>query len=1079
MSLPRFSVTKPVPVNLLMMATIIAGVFALFIIRREFFPETTPDQAMVSLPYPGATPQEIEESMARKVEDALADLDEVERLTTTLSEGGGGILVEFRQGEDIFRAIREVENAVDALADLPDEAEEIRVTEFEPNLPAIMVTIYGDADEEVLKRAIRRVRDDLKKLPGMGDITISGVRDYEVRVDVDEAALLEYRISLPQVSDAIRSWMADVPGGTVRTNVGNINVRTLGVAERAEAIRQIVVRATPDGQVLRVGDIATVHEDFVDDQIERRFNGLPSVSLVVYKTGDQDAVEIAKMTRAYVAGRRGEPFDGSVLEDLFGSNRKTAWEMGFNHPDPVPGEITTHSDLARFIEDRLDLLGRNALQGAVLVFFTLLAFLNWRAAFWVMTGLVTALCGTLVMMTLTGITLNLLSMFGLIIVIGMLVDDAIVVTENIQSRYDRGETALQAAIRGTEQVAWPIVGIVTTTIVAFVPLVFVRGRIGDLLASLPIVVACALTVSLMETVLILPSHIGHSLVKRDKARPGRWANLMRRLEQRRDRIIHERILPAYERLLRVLLEYRYITTAVTIAVLIVSLGMVAGGRLEYVFLDESDAETIVVDVRMPIGTSLAETDRVMRQLEAAAAAQPEVLTISTNVGQSASVESGQIDTNATHVGQMFVELVPVELRDRESSLVIAAMREHHGIIDGPELLRYSEISGGPAGADITIQVMGEDMSEMERVVAAIKYALRQREGVYDIADDNYSSQRELQIRLHPHAAALGFNNDNVARQVRGALFGIDAHVFSANREDIDVRVRLDERSRRTLSTIENLWIISPTGQRVPLGEVADLIDGTGHATIRRIDRERAITVTADVAPHLSPETIMEDLQPELAKLAADNPAITIDFGGRQRDMSKAFASLPLGAGVALLLVYVILAWLFSSYVQPLIVMLAIPFGIIGVIWGHLFFGYRATFLSTIGLIALCGIVVNNSLILVQFFNEARTYGISVREALLQAGRQRFRPILMTSITTFLGLTPLMLEQSFQAKFLIPMAISIGFGLVSSTVLVLTMLPCFMMILDDIRRALYYLWHGLPCPEPAQPPPAAPAMMEAE
>lgn len=1071
MSLPRFGVTHPVPVNLLMAATIAAGIYSAFTLRREFFPESEPEQAMVTLPYPGATPQEIEESMARKVEDAIAELDEVERLETTISEGSGGVLVEFREGVNVDKAVDEVERAVDALTDLPAEAEEIRVTEFEPNLPVIMVTLYGQADEETLKTSIRRIRDDLKRLPGMGEIMLSGVREYEMRIDVSEAALLEHGISLPHVADAVRAWMQDVPGGTVRTGVGNINVRTMGVAERAEAIRQIVVKATPQGQSLRVGDIGTVREDFVDDLIERRFNGEPSVSLTCFKTGEQDAVQIAETVRAYAAGRMKQPFEPGPIERIGSSARRTAWEMGYNHPEALPGRLATHSDLARFIEGRLALLSRNAGQGAVLVFLTLLLFLNWRAAFWVMTGLLTALCGTIVVMSWLGVTLNLLTMFGLIIVIGMLVDDAIVVAENIQSRHDRGETSLHAAIKGAEQVFWPVVGTVTTTIVAFVPLTFVSGRIGDLLGALPLVVGCALAASLIESVLILPAHVGHSLVKRDKAQPGRWSGALRRFELARDGFIERRVLPGYERLMRVLLEYRYITSFATIAILIMSLGMVAGNRLPFVFLESSDAETVVIDVRMPIGTPLGQTRRVVQVIEGAARAQPEIQSISSVIGQQFNMETQLADVFASHIAQVFVELVPVEQRERESSQVIAAIRDGHGVLHEVESLRYSEIGGAGGGPDITIQVQGNDEPAVNGAVAEIKAMLKQRAGVYDIADDNYSNQREVRIALKPGAAALGFTVAEVARQVRGALYGLEAHVYSDRREDIEVRVRYDESSRHDLATIDNMWVIggelaiagNPNRQvvTVPLQEIAELSEAESYSTIRRIDRERAVTVTADTAPQVSPEEIMDDIQPQLDAVAAKYPGVELGVGGRQRDFAKAFASLPAGMLAALLMIYVILAWLFASYVQPLVVMLAIPFGIIGVIWGHIAFGYSATFLSLIGFIALCGIVVNNSLIFVQFFNAARREGLALREGLLRAGRQRLRPIVLTSLTTFLGLTPLMLEQSFQAKFLIPMAISISFGLLSSTILVLTMLPCFLVIVDDLKAAAHYLWYGLP------------------
>lgn len=1058
MSLPRFGVLKPVPVNLLMAATIIAGAWAAISITREFFPRTPPRIINVTLPYPGATPEEVEEGLAIKVEDAIANLDEVKQMRTTLAEGGGGITVELHMGVDTDEALREVERVVDSLRDLPAESETLQVIKFQPRLPVIMVTVSGDAGEAALKKAILEVRDDLTSLPGMGEVVVSGARRYEVRVDARYEALLEHGLSLPQVAAAVRAWMNEVPGGTVRTEAGNILVRTMGVPERAQAIRQIVVQSSPDGQALRVGDVATVSETFEDVEKYRRFNGKPSVSLIVFKVGDQDAVKMAKMVRAYVAGRKGEPYETRGFQALFDGPIRAAHQLGASSRHPLPGSIHSHSDLARFIEGRLDLLSRNAISGAILVFLTLLIFLNWRAALWVFTGLMTAVCGTLVLMVATGVTLNLLTMFGLIIVLGMLVDDAIVVAENIQTRHDRGETALQAAIGGAEQVLWPVCATVSTTIVAFLPLMFIRGQIGDLLGALPMVVTCALLMSLLESVLILPSHMGHTLAKRDRAKPSRWAGAFRAFERRRDRLIDNVIAPAFGRLLNLSLRFRYISASVALATLLVSIGLFAGGRVHFIFLGESDAETLVVDIRLPIGSPISETETVVRAIEQAAGAMPEVVSVSAIVGERQNVETGVTDVASSHLAQMYIELVPVEARDKQSSEVIAAIRAAtEGRVGAADSVRYSEISGGPGGADITIEVTGTQPREISAAADAIVDRLRRTPGVFDVADDEYTGQREIRFTLKPGAAALGFTNENVALQVRGALYGIDAHTFAADREDIDVRVRLDEAARRNLGVIENLWVISPTGAAVPLVEIADIEESSSYASIKRLDRRRVVTVTADCAPGLSPEEVMAGFSFE--EIQGQFPGVRILTGGRQRNFAEAFGSLPIGFAAALVMIYVILAWLFGSYVQPLAVMTAIPFGVIGVIWGHYLLGIELTFLSLIGFVALSGVVVNDSLILVEYYNHLRREGHPLREALVMAGVRRLRPIFLTTVTTVLGLTPLMLEQSFQARFLIPMAVAISFGLMSATVLILMVLPCLIVIIDDLAAAAHFLWHG--------------------
>jgi multidrug efflux pump subunit AcrB len=949
------------------------------------------------------------------------------------------------------------------MRDLPDEAEEITVAEFEPTIPVIRLSVYGDVDELSLKRTIRHIRDELRSLPGMGNVTLSGVRDYEIRVDIDSSALIEHAISLPQVTDTISAWMAEVPGGTVRGETGNVKVRTMGVEEQAAAIARIVLRATDDGQSLRVGDIAQINESFVDEQLIMRFNGAPAASVTSQKVGEQDIVNIAEMVRAYVKARNGMPFEPTLLErlDRYTSNRETAYALGLSSPTPLPPgtRVSYDFDYARFVEGRLDLLTRNALQGATLVFITLLLFLNWRAAMWVGAGLVIALCGTMVLMYWSDITLNLLTMFGMIVVLGLLVDDAIVVAENIQTRYEQGEPALTAAINGTEEVFWPVVTTVLTSIVAFLPLMFIKGQIGDLLGALPLVVACALSMSLVESLLILSSHMGHSLAGRARRRErGAREGWTHRFEKWRDGLLFDKVVPAYARLLDMATRRRYVTMMIATAAFIVSIGLVAGERVEYTFLPKSDAETIIADLRMPIGTPIEKTNEIVALIEQAADAEAETLSTAAAIGTRTNIDSGQNEAFATHIAQVFIELRPVEQRDRESSQVIDSIRQSlEGKLFDVDRLNFSEVSGGPAGPDVTVQVRGNDIEAMEQAAGRIKAALATFAGVHDIYDDNELGQREVQFALKPGGAALGFTTSDVARQVRGALYGLDAHVFNQNQEDIDVRVRLDEKTRRSLRDIANLWLISPRGHAVPITEIVEIREGLTYSTIKRVDRKRTISVTATTAAGLSPETVVARLP--LDTIRAAFPSVEIVLGGRQEREMEAFSSLPYGFAAAMIMIYVLLAWLFSSYTQPLAVMLAIPFSLVGVIWGHLILGYDITFLSMIGFVALSGIVVNDSLILVEFYNRMREKGKGMHDALIAAGKQRFRPILLTTLTTVLGLLPLMLERSFQAKFLIPMAIAIAFGLLSATFLILLVLPCVMLIIDDAKSIAYFLWFG--------------------
>lgn len=1109
LGIASFGVRKPVVVNLLMAAILITGVVSGLNLRKQFFPEVDPEIAMVNLPYPGAAPEEVEQSLAIKVEDAFDNIETIDELRTTIAEGGGGITIQFKEGADYEAGMDDVERAIDGLQDLPTEAEEITAQLIEPRMPVIRVAVYGDLEPEVLKRAIRTIRDDLRELPGMGEVLVGGVLDYEVQVDIDELAMLEYGLSLPTISDTIRAWMTDIPGGTIKTDTGNVSLRTLGVEERAGAIADIPLVAENDGRVVRVGDVATVHEGFVDADVSLSYDGKPSVDLTIFKVGEQDIVHIAQMVRAYVAGRSGEPYTftqgerfGKLMAQMsqrpnqppavYTSPYEQAWALGANPKRPLPEGATVASatDLARFVEGRLDLLTRNAIYGAILVFAVLLLFLNWRVALWVGAGLATAIAGTLLLMAYLGITLNLLTMFGLIVVMGLLVDDAIVVAENIQTHHDKkGETPTQSSIDGTNEVFWPVVATVLTSIAAFLPLTFIKGQIGTLLGALPVVVACALAMSLVESLLILPSHMGHSLTKRDKAKPNAISRQLRRYEDWRDRLIMEKVSPAFGRLLGLLLRFRYLTLAAAVMALAISFGMVAGKQVGFEFMSSDDAESVMVNIRMPIGTPIEHTEDAVKRIEKAILAQDEVLFVETILGASSNIETGQSNGASSHIAQMFIELSPVEDRETPSPIVIDNIRrELRGTIDDVERINFEQMAGGPGGPDISIRLTSEDPDALRSATAEVREALAAYPQLFDIADDSNEGRQEAQVRVYEDAQALGLSNLEVNRQLRGFLFGLEAHTFAEREEDIDVRVRIDGDTRGSIYKVQNAWLINAQSSPVPMRELVDIQSGTSYASINRVDGQRAVTVTATAETGTSPEDITGKLKdvPRDAdgkplkdaegnplpnvfdQIEAKYPGLTISFAGRQEQMADAFSTLPIGFGLAMLLIYIILAWLFQSYFQPLLVMCVVPFATIGLIWGHFFLGFTLTFLSLIGFVALSGIVVNDSLILVQFFNLKRAEGVPVYEALVASGVARLRAIALTTITTVFGLLPLITEQSFQARFLIPMGISIAGGLISATVMILIVLPCIILAFDDLKRVAYFVWHGEKRPDDFKP-----------
>jgi len=1073
MSLPAFGVRRPTVANLVMFALLGAGLIFGFSLTREFFPEVRSNRVVVTAPYPGAAPDEVERSLAIKIEDALTDLDDVDEIESTARDGAASVTIKFLEGVDADEAVAEVKRKIDALQDLPEESERITVEKVEPNLPVIILSIYGDADRRELKRAIREIEDDLRSLEGMGDIRTSGIVPDEIRVEVRPEALLAHGLDLPYVADRVRQSMAELPGGTVKSETINVPVRTLGAEETAADVRRIVVKGEEGGGVVRLGEIAEVTRALAEADIEERLNGKPAVSITIVKTGDEDAVSIASIVKAYVAGLRGEALTltaGERLAKLFRrpgddspvSDRVAAYELGRARSTPLPGELALTTDLARFIVDRLNLLMRNAAWGGLLVFSTLVVLLNFRVAFWAAIGLVVSLAGTLAMMSFVGITLNLLTMFGLIIVLGLLVDDAIVVAENITARHEKGEPALKAAINGTLQVAWPVVATVLTTICAFMPLALIEGQLGDFLKAVPMVVAVALAVSLIEALFILPSHMGHSLVKLDE-RQARGGTILGKLEDRfdrfRDHVFLDFIVPAYTRFVRTATRRRYTTLAIAIACVIASFGMVMGGRVPFTFFEATDSETVVIDLRMPVGTPIERTNEVLQRIEKIALRQPEVDSAFAISGFSGSSDGAE-QSVSSHLGQMYVELHPVERRDRTSEEVRTAIRKELGPVPGIESLRMSEVQGGPEGPPITLTVTGRSEDQIGRVVDEIKGLLSDYEGVFNPADDAGAGQRELRVTLRDGAAELGFTPEIVARQVRAMVHGLEAYTFPGLREDVDVRVTVPDSVRRSLAAIERQHVFTPGGTPVPLVEVARLEETPGHATIKRLDGRRAVTVTADADTRVAnPEDLMADLRPALERLELENPGVEIVERGRQKEFQDGMRTLPLGMVVAAGLIFVILTWLFQSYSQPLIVMAAIPFATVGMIWGHWIMGFSMTFLSLIGFIALAGIVVNDSLIYVQFYNGKRAEGEGVRVAVVEAGRARVRAIVLTTLTTVLGLSPLMLEQSFQARFLIPMAITISFGLISATGIILLVLPSMLVIADDVRRLWRALWRG--------------------
>jgi len=1042
-NLARFSVRNPVTVNLLMWATIAAGVYSAFHLRREMFPNVESEAIAVSVRYPGATPEEVERLVARRIEREVDGIDDVEETISSVFEGLVTVTIKLEDGADREKALSDVRSAMDNVRpDLPAEAEEPEIKQLRPTVPVIGIVAHGNVGEAKLRRAIKKIQDDLVDLPGITDSILSGIRDREIWIEIRPEALEEYGLTFEDVGRVLAGSNLDLPAGQLKSKVGNIRVRTLGERARAAEIENIPVKSLADGNVLLLGDLGSVRETFEDTVSAGRYQGRLAALCTVFKAPEEDAVKIATKVKRY---REENPtlYGGAV-------------------------ELSVTRDLSRFIDQRLDLMLRNAGLGLLLVIVVLAVFLEVRIAFWVAIGLTISFLGTFLVMYIFDETLNLISMFGLIVVLGLLVDDAIVVAENVFARRRQGMPSAEAAEKGTNEVAGPVVAAIATTMVAFAPLAFLDGRLGAFLQVLPIVVVCALGVSLLEAFIILPAHLGHAAEHGSNAPHTAFGRMAHRIGGWRELLLEQKFPAAFGRVLRVTLKWRYMTLAFIFALVLIAAGVFQGGLVKFTFLGGVDAETMEVNLEMTPGTSEAETTRVLTLLEEKILSYPEVGSCFTVVGtQFRDGKATDVADPAT-VGQITVEMVAADTRLasglRRTREVADELRVGTQSISGVRSLRFVEQGGGPQGADIEVRLRGDNLEQVRGATDVVSAAIGKFEGITEISDDLVEGKLELRYRLLPSAHTLGLTTSDVARQVRHALFGFEVQDLQDEDEEVTVRVLLPESERREIEDLGRLRISTPTGARVPLDEVVEVETSRGYATLTRVDGKRAISVQATIDPtRANANELTTALETDLADLSRQFPAVAWSFEGQKADLAESFSGLVIGFQVAILLIYFIVAILFKSYTQPLIVMSAIPISFIGVIFGHVVMGIDLTLLSLIGSVALAGVVVNDSLILVDLINRRRAGGMPLNQAVREGSKQRLRAIMLTSVTTIAGLAPLMLERSFQAQFLIPMAVSLVFGLAFATVLTLIFVPTFYLVLEDvlrrIRRTTRWAWFG--------------------
>ena len=1046
-----------VAANLLMVVILVGGGMSLWRMKMEVFQEIDPDLIRVEIPYPGASPSEVEEGICLRVEESIKGIEGIKRILSVAGEGLGTVVAELEDYADDREVLDDVKTAVDRIEDFPpQDAEEPVIADVDARIQVISVAVYGDAPERTLKEQADRVRDDLTAMDNISLVDVVGTRRYEISIEVSEATLRRYSLTLDQVADAVRQSSLDLPGGSVKTSGGHVLLRTKGQRYRGPDFEDIVVLTRFDGTKLYLKDLATIVDGFEDTATATYFDGKPAVLLKVYRVGDQGALAVARTVKKYIA-----------KTDLPNGLEMAPW---FNR--------------ASYLRGRVHLLVKNALIGLTLVFLCLTLFLDLRLAFWTTMGIPISFMGGFILMPLFGVSVNMISLFALIVVLGIVVDDAIVVGENVFAYRQSGMNRHEAAVKGVREMASPVTLAVLTSIAAFAPLALTRGELGKILWPISVVVTCVLAVSLIEAVLILPAHLASASFR---PRPG----LMGRGQARVREALQRFIDGPYAIVLARALRWRYLTVSIAVAILVFTCALIRGGYVEQRFMPDVDADNVWAALSMPQGTPVEQTRQVVARLEAGVevireqldAQMPDeprsiVRHVSTTIGGqpfSAHIKDGHgaresSAVDASHLAEVNIALLSGEDRPIPSREIAQLWRDAVGELPGISTLNFtSQIF--TAGEAVNVQLAHRNFDRLVVAGNQLKQELARFPGVIDIADSFESGKRELKLSLRPSGQAAGLTLEDLARQVRQAFYGEEVQRVQRGRDDIKVMVRFPKDQRRSLADIDNMRIRLPDATEVPFATVATVVEGRGYATVDRVDRRRVVDVTADVDDGVAnANAINEALQRDvLPSLAHRFPGLTYTFEGEQRESSESFESMSVNLVYALLVIFALLAVQFRSYLQPLIVMSVIPFGLMGAVFGHMLMGLDLSMLSMFGMVALTGVVVNDSLILIDLINRRRREGVSLRQAVSESGLRRFRPILLTTLTTFLGLMPMILERSLQAKFLIPMAVSLGFGVLFATAVTLLLVPTIYWILDDIRGLVTRGFSAADEPEPVGQP----------
>ncbi|MEE9386149.1 MAG: efflux RND transporter permease subunit [Nannocystaceae bacterium] len=1038
--------SNSVAANLLMFVLVVGGVLGLVRTKQEVFPEFSLDQVSVRVVYPGASPAEVEQGILLAIEERVRGLDGVKRVQSTALEGSGTVSVELLLDAQPEQVLADVKNEVDRVTTFPEEAEAPTVSLAKRRRQVVSLILSGDQDIRTLHNIAEGVRQGLLGLEDVTQVELEGVPRLEVAIEVTREVLRRYGLTLGQIAQEVSLASVELPAGGIDTEAGELLVRVADRRTAGHELHDLVLRGTAGGAEVRLGEIATIRDGYEDTDQYALYNGKPAVRLTAYRVGDETPTAVAAAVRGY------------------------AKEMRPQLPPNI--SIDVWNDDSRILRERIDLLLRNALMGLGLVLLVLALFLDLRLAFWVSLGIPISFLGSFLVLGPSGMSVNMITLFAFIVTLGMVVDDAIVVGERTYALMDEGKKPLAAAIEAARTMAVPITFAILTTVAAFAPLFFVPGTMGKIFKMIPAVVISVLLISLVESFLILPAHLGHGRRRRIPRRgilgiPG----VVQRLVARS---LDQFIQRAYKPAAILVIRGRYIAVGLAVAVFVLTAGIVGSGRVPFNFFPSIEGDVVTVQAQLPYGSAIERTERVRSKLAAALNSTIErfgedaVVGVYTRVGESSagSGPGAAPGETGSHLVALEVALHPSDERDFEAARFAEAWRETVGELRGVQSVRYSAVTGPGAGAAVAVQLVHTDIEVLGRASERLRAGLAARPSLTNVQSEYASGKPQLDFHLRPVARSLGLSARDVAGQLRAAFYGVEAVREQRGRNEIRIVARLEKNQRRSEHDLTQLMIHTPKGGHVPLGYVADFDRRRAATAIRREDGRRSTTVSAALAEGVaSPRPTIEDVQAHLfPELLEAFPGLELGLVGQQREQQEAFSALKFGYLFAMFAIFALLAVPFQSYLQPAIIMAVIPFGVVGAIAGHAIMGYSLSVMSIFGVVALSGVVVNDSLVLIDASNRERRMGATPMAAILAGGVKRFRPILLTSLTTFFGLMPMISETSTQARFLIPMAISVAFGVLAATVVVLLIVPALYMIIEDVRLGVGTVGRWLMPPE---------------